>query len=583
MGIRNNYILIGIVALASILRIWGIGAGLPYLNRYFWENDEGNFIHLAMSLGGGDLNPHSYNNPHLFLYLLFSLYGVFYAVGKILHYFQGSLDYGYFYFTNLSPFYLIGRSVSIIAGVSTIYVTYLIGLKNFDKRVGLVAAFFLSVTGLHVAYSQIVKTEATYTLLAMISLYFSLSVIRCRKASALLGYYILSGLIAGLAASTKYQGGFVAVSLLVAYTFRWRNMRDVWTRGETGGLVLGLAACGLGFFIGSPYFAIEPQLAIAGMRQLGAVHSSLLTESGTTAKPWLLSHLLAFADSQAMSPMLVGISLLGVAYACMKRTGADSALLAFVAVMYIFFSWPWFSYSSVQFMLPIVPPLLILGARLLVATIPQRLTGGIFTCVVLLFGLWPMTAVVDRGMLLSRPRTTALAKRWIEENIPARSKILLDSTEVPQLSFTKPALVRSRASVDTGRVENLLSKSREASLGMLPAAERSRLTMLREKSLTEIGVPYDIYILGSVNIFTHPIIQQEYFQKGFANVVQEFDIEYVVIRGDPEQSIQDHLGKEFYTAVILGSELLKTFSPEDTGGLGPKLRIFKVRRGIGSR
>src|SRR5262249_49500802 len=64
-------ILIVILALALIIRLVGIQFGLPYV--YF--TDEALLVNHAVAFGTGDLNPHFFGYPSLYMYVLFVIYG----------------------------------------------------------------------------------------------------------------------------------------------------------------------------------------------------------------------------------------------------------------------------------------------------------------------------------------------------------------------------------------------------------------------------------------------------------------------------------------------------------------------------
>ncbi|MBI4058744.1 glycosyltransferase family 39 protein [Candidatus Microgenomates bacterium] len=64
------------------------------------------------------------------------------------------------------------RSLSVVLGISTIYIVFLIGKKLFNKNIGLVSALFLATAPLHLYYSQEARMYSMETLLATIVVYF---------------------------------------------------------------------------------------------------------------------------------------------------------------------------------------------------------------------------------------------------------------------------------------------------------------------------------------------------------------------------------------------------------------------------
>src|SRR5438309_1559054 len=70
--------LAGVLAGALALRLWGVKQGLPYA----YNTDEADhFVPRAVSMFGASLNPHYFQNPPAFTYLLHWLFAVAYGGG----------------------------------------------------------------------------------------------------------------------------------------------------------------------------------------------------------------------------------------------------------------------------------------------------------------------------------------------------------------------------------------------------------------------------------------------------------------------------------------------------------------------
>ncbi len=85
------------------------------------------------------------------------------------------------------------RLPSIIFGVLTIYLTYLIGKELFGKKTGLVAALFLAVAPLHIYYSQEVRMYSLAAFAVSLSSYFLLKLLHGRHN--FLWYAVSLGLV----------------------------------------------------------------------------------------------------------------------------------------------------------------------------------------------------------------------------------------------------------------------------------------------------------------------------------------------------------------------------------------------------
>ena len=139
-----------ILAVALALRLWGVPYGLP--NLYNW--DEPTVVNRAVRFGGGDLNPHFFYYPTLWMYLLAIVFGGYFAVGRLSGHFHSASDFVVEYLAHPTSTYLIARVATALAGVATVWLVYRIGMRLMGREVGILAAALLSVSVIHVAYSQ---------------------------------------------------------------------------------------------------------------------------------------------------------------------------------------------------------------------------------------------------------------------------------------------------------------------------------------------------------------------------------------------------------------------------------------------
>lgn len=92
------------------------------------------------------------------------------------------------------------RFPSIIFGLLTIYIIYLIGKEMFNKKVGLIAAVLLATSGLHIYYSQEARMYALTTFLVTFSIFSFMKILRSDR----LGEWIQFSILLLLVASTDY-------------------------------------------------------------------------------------------------------------------------------------------------------------------------------------------------------------------------------------------------------------------------------------------------------------------------------------------------------------------------------------------
>lgn len=233
-----------------ILRFWRLDHGLPEV----FYSDEGRYVYLALNMGGGDLNPHYFFHPNLYYYLCFFADLLYIAGGLLTGFFKVPGDAWELYRRDPTVFFVIGRSLSAMLGTLTIPLTYLIGKKLFDKSVGVLGAFFLAFSFLHVQFSQIGNLDASLTFFIMLT--FLLACLALERDQ--LRYFLLAGLAAGLAGSTKHQGfetllwGPLAC-FLIALRHKTNPFSEIFGKKCLGFFIF----FALGFTLGTPYWLLD--------------------------------------------------------------------------------------------------------------------------------------------------------------------------------------------------------------------------------------------------------------------------------------------------------------------------------------
>ncbi len=441
---KLNWTLLLILALALLVRLWGIDHGLPFI----YHPDEPALVRSAYGLRFGNLNPGHFDWPHLHYYLCFFIFESFIKFRALLQ------------VLNLRPvfekivpllwrdpaiFYFLGRLVSTLMGVATVGQTYLVGKKLFDKKMGLVAALFLSLSTLHVAQSHYALLDVSMTFWVTLSLLLSVLILKKGRTRD----YLLAGLFAGFAASTKYHGALVVIPIVVAHflrildarrrktlrvsssTLRVGPVRHRVAEGESGGEFGGLLLSGLaaivGFLIGTPYALLDSETflfkedARGFLWQLQNMQGHLGAEA---ANGWWFHFSITLR--RALGPALLGLVVLGILLALYKHRRRDLLLLSF-PVFYFLYVGSWTVVYG-RYMIPILPMLCLLAASFVFFVVKKfkkpNLVLGLLLGLALLQPAWE---VVKSNRILNQTDTRTLAKEWIDENLPSQSKIAMDT------------------------------------------------------------------------------------------------------------------------------------------------------------
>lgn len=135
--------------------------------------------------------------------------------------------------------YFLVRLVAAVAGTLSLWLTFLIGRRLFDARVGLLAAALLAAVPGHVSHSALFKPDVLVVLFTVLAVWWSLGAVLEPR----LGRFLLAGCGVGLAVAAKYTGVGAALPLaLGAVVAGWRRRRLwLWLVAAGGASVVAFA------------------------------------------------------------------------------------------------------------------------------------------------------------------------------------------------------------------------------------------------------------------------------------------------------------------------------------------------------
>ncbi|MEK7581068.1 MAG: glycosyltransferase family 39 protein [Patescibacteria group bacterium] len=87
------------------------------------------------------------------------------------------------------------RIPSVILGVMTVFITYLIGKKLYDKKTGVIAALLIATGPLHIYYSQEARMYMLAAFLASLSVYFFVSLLIKDRLLLWVGFILSTALM----------------------------------------------------------------------------------------------------------------------------------------------------------------------------------------------------------------------------------------------------------------------------------------------------------------------------------------------------------------------------------------------------
>ena len=393
--------------LGAGLRFYGIWFGLPYMRA---RPDEIDAVMHGQMVMRGDLNPHFFHWPSLTFY---TFGGVFTAVSDVL----GALAPG----ATISDarFLVVARIIVALAGTATVAVLYDLARRLADAWTGMAAATFLAVAILHVRESHFAMTDVLMTLLATASLALLARAVDAGDAPTNpLRWFAASGLVGGLAASTKYNAAALVVAM-AAVQLVWlvRARRKAATLGMWLPALAFFAAFVGGFFAGTPYAAIDSRTFLADLRfdlgHLAAGHGHDLGLGWSYHLTRSLPYGVGMTTSLAA---LVG------AIPLVKHHGARAAaVITFAVASYVSFGGG--REVFFRYLLPLVPVVCLFaavavrhgGIRIAART---RLSTGVATAALVAVVAAPLLVECVRfDRLLARTDSRVLAADWLRARV----------------------------------------------------------------------------------------------------------------------------------------------------------------------
>jgi 4-amino-4-deoxy-L-arabinose transferase-like glycosyltransferase len=276
--------LTALVAAGAVLRFWNLGAGLPYRIGVDEPVIAERAVHILQT---GDLNPHFFDYPGLYIYLQATVGAIRFLAGAMAGDLR-SID-------QLAPEHLFPwtRALNAALGSFTILVVYRAGLR-WGRWTALLAAAMLAVWINHVRESHFALTDVPLTLMAALALAASLKALEDNTDGA----FVTAGVMVGLAAGMKYNGIISLVMPLAAAT-QTQPPGSRWRRAA-----IATTAAVLMFLLAAPYTILDLPGFLNGFASLAFAVGNRGFISGAAV---YLGHLVVGVGWTGVVTLLVGV------------------------------------------------------------------------------------------------------------------------------------------------------------------------------------------------------------------------------------------------------------------------------------
>jgi len=439
---KHGSLLILIVILAAIIRLYGVGFGLPDL----MHTDEARIILDSMSMGQRmSLLPQDVNYPLFYKYVLLVSYGGYYTLGLLFGFFKDKTDFAVKFLLDQSNIVLLSRIVTTLLGTITVVVAYYWGvLIDRSRRTGLVAAVFTALEWQLVLESQYALHQTLAALSSLVA-FLGLSLVLVSKSRK---SYIVGGVALGFAAASHQSVVLLLPTLIYVFStdlskndnIRPREAITNWLNFCFPALLIGIMG-NLNWmfrFKESLHFFLQGtgagRVAFSSMQYFSYDIPSIVS--------WYLAEIIR---RDYLIGLFVSLSLI---VAILRRKKLD-ILYLIVTVTYFVFFYRW-AFRWMHLFVGLIPIAMLFAAKCLSDLISRLRVSNIAVVMSVFLIISPnIFDLVRMDLNKHRPETRQLAKQWIEQNIPKGTKVAIDyPAHAVSLDTKYPNILRNRIAQD---------------------------------------------------------------------------------------------------------------------------------------
>ena len=481
--VHSDSLLWTLVVLAFLLRVAGVGYGLPLT----LVADEPPFILGALQMLQShtlvpSLHPEMFQNilyyPPYLSYLYLAPFAA--IVGITMATWQGTLDsLSTHFLADLSPFFVAARLISITLGAASVFLIYRTAQSLFTSRIAAGgAAFLLTTSLLHTGLSMTGRHWLPVSFLFLLVLYI-LTREHLQKNKRILLSCITVGV--GVGISTIVVVALLPVGLWILFESKLRILNVL--RDRLVWVSVGVLAL----------LAPLPTLLYNNSHNylFGALFVNNKTILGLLLSPVQALSALAYAEPILVILFLAGLVLLFL-HNRQRFVWLSLFFLGYVILFYFL------THIEPRFLLPLVPLYALVGGYAIYWCTKQKI-GVVFICVLLCI---PLCTSLRLSQLTLQDDTRTNARVWALESLTSQDKVLVyadlmrlptNTESVAELRALDPHAVRR---IDDA--EALVSRNTPHALNLYTLQNESFFTTLPLYAKTH-GYTYLIYQPGMAN------------------------------------------------------------------------------------
>jgi len=537
------------VILGAIAVRWvGIDFALPITAL----PDEPHHVNLAVYFGSGDLNPHIFKYPTLWMYTLFLSYGIIYLFWSGMGLYKTAIDFAHLYVWDPTLFYLTARGLAGALGSASLIFVFLSSRRIHTATSGLISTFLLATCPLLVYFGHQAKADMLMMFLCSITVWLCIRYVQDGRARNIL----TAGLTMGLALSTQYTAALLAPIILLSTLLRTKAKGTYYLLLFSHVLIL------IGFFIGTPYAFFDHQTFLTDIQDLISYG-----EGDWTVKKAKLGLGIFLIFGQITSLAWIGLPLLILGGVGLFKTSRKMFFLLMGPIVWSALLLGSQNEQTVveNYAFAVFPIVGMVAGFSWVFISKLNLNRAIYAVFYLIIALPAMTHSIHMVQNYLRPDTRLMAQHWIEKNIPAGKRILQDQVH------TMPRLI-----IDKNQLQKL--HERMANLN------HPRQHYYKFLIDSHPGGGYTIFLIKRS---AHELVTQkrltEWSQKGYAFLktdnglddLRAAQIDYVIWSSAGARRENSPRLLKYFDDLENKTQLIKEFTPK-INSYSPTVRIYKI-------
>jgi 4-amino-4-deoxy-L-arabinose transferase-like glycosyltransferase len=431
-------ILFLLIALNLFLNVYGNDWGLP--SR--WHSDEkvANVLHMLhersiIDTRGYFFQPTGY---HFILGAWLMPYLIFLKLTDFpFEAFKEAASVSWTYMARQFPdfatnIYVYSRTLSALLGAITVYMIFLLASKVYDRKIGIFSAAFLSVSMGFVGINHYAKYSSLVNFLIVLTLLFCIIALEKKVIGEAKRYFYISTFLAGMATSVKFNAAILLMPISLTFVFSFVHFDD---RGKAvlfRNLLLIMFTSGalfiLGFLVLTPSFLINFKDYFFMTKTLFA-ESSMRTMEHNNVITFLIGYINYFIGLLTIIGVPIFILILsGMIFRFSSRdrlSQKEIVVLSFIiAYWLIIIPISQNIYPQIKYIIAIVPFLIIFAGKAISDIFNfKKINFGLKIFLFFFIFIYSLIYTYSADLVFLKGDTRYASTKWIEENIPKRSRI----------------------------------------------------------------------------------------------------------------------------------------------------------------